>query len=326
MLMSDDSKRQIQPVSDPQAPARLRRELLIYALPHGGVDVVDLVQEVDAHFSPEDAPAIQGLYEGQAVAASPDLLQRLAALGFLESARADGLRQTHRAAHLRARLRPPTPARPDGPAPLTPEVVATIRALPPEIDPAWRDPERLRRLAEAHLAHPSPIHLPHLLTESAVERLLSDVASAPFARLTRPNVLSDELKLSGGEAVGVSALFRGGGALHRLFSFVLGRPLPTHLLARIWRMHPGDFIAIHNDAPRYVAAFVLGLSQGWSAADGGGLAFGTPTAQGFDVHTRWLPHAGDLLLFIPSALSWHAVEPVKQWARLTLAAHYVTPT
>jgi hypothetical protein len=69
-------------------------------------------------------------------------------------------------------------------------------------------------------------------------------------------------------------------------------------------------MSAHPDGRLYCGTLSLGLCSGWTAADGGAIAFGDPTPQGFHVRERWLPHLGDALLFAPAADTWHAVEPV----------------
>ena len=77
---------------------------------------------------------------------------------------------------------------------------------------------------------------------------------------------------------------------------------------------------VHADGRRYHGTVSLGLSEGWTAAHGGAIAFGAPTVGRFEVRQRWLPHAGDLLLFAPNRTSWHAVEPVVKGPRLSVTA------
>ena len=98
--------------------------------------------------------------------------------------------------------------------------------------------------------------------------------------------------------------------VRRLFGAVLGVALPERLFINAWRLERGDYMGVHPDGRLYRGTLSLGLSDGWTAADGGAIAFGDPTADGFQVRERWLPHVGDALLFAPSHDTWHAVEPV----------------
>ena len=69
-------------------------------------------------------------------------------------------------------------------------------------------------------------------------------------------------------------------------------------------------MGVHPDGRFYAATISLGLCEGWSAADGGAIAFGMPRHDGLEVRQRWIPHLGDACLFAPDGATWHAVEPV----------------
>ena len=105
-----------------------------------------------------------------------------------------------------------------------------------------------------------------------------------------------------------------------LFGAILGRALGEGLVANAWRMSEGDGMPVHPDGRRYQGTITLGLSHNYSASQGGAIAFGTPHNSRFDVHARWLPHLGDLLLFAPTHNTWHAVEPVLGGRRRSLTA------
>jgi hypothetical protein len=92
---------------------------------------------------------------------------------------------------------------------------------------------------------------------------------------------------------------------------VLGVELPENITGKVWRLRRDDYFAVHPDGRLYRGTISLGLCDGWSAADGGAIAFGEPRASGLEVRERWLPHAGDVCLFAPDRTTYHAVEPVR---------------
>ena len=91
------------------------------------------------------------------------------------------------------------------------------------------------------------------------------------------------------------------------------------------RLDPGDGMPVHADGRRYHGTVSLGLCDRWRAAQGGAIAMGAPVSGRFEVHRRWLPHLGDLLLFAPTRTSWHAVEPVVAGRRLSVTAWWTAP-
>ncbi|MCP4810243.1 MAG: 2OG-Fe(II) oxygenase [Proteobacteria bacterium] len=163
--------------------------------------------------------------------------------------------------------------------------------LPTAIAPAWREPERWRRLAESVAGGAWKLELAGFTdwtpSPSVFERLDTDLVSAWRAR--------------GGATLFEEPVVR------ELFGAVLGLDLTGAVEANRWRMDPGDSIRSHRVGRRYAATFSLGLCVAWRAADGGAIAFGDPVDGRVD--SRWLPHAGDLLVFAGGPHTWHWVEP-----------------
>lgn len=166
--------------------------------------------------------------------------------------------------------------------------------LPPPIAAPWRQPEPWRRLAEDRAAG-----RPRLLLRGFVEPGFSWEIAAP----TR---LETELVQAWREQVEVPLFSHP--AVRALCGAVLGIELGSEVVANRWRLDPGDRMGPHPDGLRYAATWSLGLCEDWRALDGGAIAFGTPTPEGFQVEERYLPHHGDLLLFRPGAETWHCVE------------------
>ena len=161
--------------------------------------------------------------------------------------------------------------------------------LPDEV--LWRSPERWRRLAEDVAAGSWILRLPGFTRwqpqVGEFERLDTDLVSAWRCR-------------------GGATLFEDP-VVRELFGAVLGLDLGGAVEANRWRMDAGDSIRAHRVGRRYAATFSLGLCVDWRAADGGSIAFGDPVDGRVDA--RWLPHAGDLLVFAGGPHTWHWVEP-----------------
>ncbi len=169
-----------------------------------------------------------------------------------------------------------------------------VAGLPPEIAPAWRQVEAWRRLAEDRAAGRR-----RLLLRGFVEPGFSWAIPAPSR-------LETELVQAWRERV--EAPLFAHPAVRALCGAVLGIELGLEVVANRWRLDPGDHMGPHPDGLRYAGTWSLGLARDWRAVDGGAIAFGVPTSQGFEVHERYLPHHGDLLLFRPGAETWHCVE------------------
>ncbi len=287
----------------------LRTELVLIPTDDGGVDVFDPLLDRLHHFDPQDARHLD----------SPDaaLSARMAAAMLLEGPLADGLRHSVVAAR---RARPPR-------APALPSVpdVAWDRAadLPDGVSPRWRDGESLRRLAEARAAGATVLTLHRFLAPAFCEVLAQEARALPSERIQTETVHAARA-LVGDGLPALRELF--GDAITRdLLGAVLGVSLPTTMIINAWTLEPGDHMAVHPDGPRYQATFAVGLNRGWRASDGGAIAFGQPREDGrFEVQQRWLPHDGDVCVFVPHATSWHLVEPPAR-TRRTVTGWWVQP-
>lgn len=266
----------------------LRAELLRFAREDGGVDLYDPLLERIIHLAPGEEPVDPLLFEGP-------LAERLRA-------------QIHARF---ARPWPTLPAVEGGPI----EALDAVPHLHPEIADPWRRPEPWRRLIEEGRAGGPLLRLPGLLGDEAVSALIDDLERLEWQRLDTAAVRARRAPLPC--PAWIDAPFRA------LCGAALGRALPMRFLSQGWRMEPGDGLAIHPDGARYAATLVLGLSPGWTAAMGGALAFGEPSLDGLRAPLRWLPQAGDALLFAPHATSFHAVEPVRAGRRQTLTGWWM---
>ena len=266
----------------------LRAELLRFVRDDGGVDLYDPLLERLHHLAPGEEPADPLLFEGPL---------------------ADRLR-----AQIHARFARPWPAA--HPAEAVPiEVLDAVPRLHADLAAAWRQAEPWRRLIEEGRAGNPLLRLPGLLSDEAVQALLLDLDTLPWERLDTAVVRARRAPLP---CPGwLDAPFRA------LCGAALGRRLPARFLGQAWRMEPGDGLATHPDGARYDGTLVLGLSPGWTAAMGGALCFGEPTMQGLVAPQRWLPQAGDALLFAPHATSFHAVEPVRAGRRQTFTGWWM---
>ena len=273
----------------------LRSEILRFPREDGGVDLLDLIFERLVSLSAAEARALE--------ANDPALMEQLASQYLCEGLVADSMREAAWAS--RARSRPATPTvRSAGACDW--EIARTLPAIVAE---PWRQPERMRRLAEEHAAGRRYLSLPGFLDADAAARIERAAAALSFTRMDSELVHAERHLLAGDEIAEWRALMASP-ILQRLFGAVLGVDLPERLFINAWRLRAGDFFAVHPDGRLYRATLTLGLCHGWTASDGGAIAFGDPTAQGFVVRERWLPHLGDALLFAVSVDSWHTVEPV----------------
>lgn len=186
--------------------------------------------------------------------------------------------------------------------------------LPPLIAAAWREPERWRRLAEDHAGGQRYLVLPGLLTHASAEELRAAATHLPMVRLTTDLLDADRHLLGADELAPWLDLLQHE-AVRTLVSAVLGRTMPPGLVVNAWRLSRGDFMGIHPDGRLYQGTISLGLSEGWTAADGGAIAFGDRQGDELLVRQRWFPHLGDACMFAPDIDTWHAVEPVRSDAR-----------
>ena len=270
----------------------------------GGLDLFDLLYDRIVHLSPAETRALE--------AGDAELRERLEALVLFEGEHAQTLRRQlwdRRRAEVGPAASPPV-------GHVDWEEAAAWPAL---VAPTWRDPERLRRLAEARVAGRDFLELPGFIEPTFARQLADAARTLPFERMDTEWVRGDRRLLTAGELhpwMGLLASDR----TRRLLGGLLGRRLPSTLTANAWRLGPGDGMPVHADGRHYHGTVSLGLSEGWTAGDGGAIAMGTPIDGRFDVRRRWLPHLGDLLLFAPSRTSWHAVEPVTTGPRLSVTA------
>jgi len=294
---------------------KLRHELLHFPTDDGGLEVVDLLLQRLHRFSALEAQQLAEL-PGPV---SLRLAGRLEELMLVEGDTADALRESARQGQIR---RPPKspPAWPSAEGPW--ELAAR---LPAEVAPMWRQPERWRRMAEDRLAGRLLLRAEGFLTEEGARALKARADGLPFAHqdgmYARGECYNEHDAAV--DRLGVMALFASG-PLHTLISYVMGEDLTSRIFLRCWRLTEGGRIAVHNDGVHYVTTFSIGLSEGWTAGQGGAIAFGVPGAGGIEATERWLPHLGDLILFRPTAMSWHAVEEVRSGERMTVTGHYVS--
>lgn len=277
--------------------ARLRAELIHQPDPRGGLLLYDPLLERLHRLDPSE--------QAQLHAPGPELLARLQAGLLLEGASAQALR----ASVVQARAAsPPRPAQ-------LPQVAQVdwglAEDLPDGVSPRWRNGEALRRKAEDRAAGRRVLVLDGFLAPVFLDVLEAEVRALPRQRLETELVRAERARVH----QGLPALQEILTAAHTrtLLGAVLGVALPPQVEANAWHLQPGDCMGVHPDGPRYRATWALGLNRGWTAADGGAIAFGQPLPDGgFDVRSRWLPHRGDLCLFVPHATSWHQVEPPRR--------------
>lgn len=290
-------------------PPRLRAEV-VHVTDASGADVlVDLLTDRVIHLTADQSAALR--------AEQPDLMVKLGKLALLETPETAALRRRIAAARL---SEPPAPA----PAPPTNQIDwSEAAAWPDMVSSTWRDPECLRRLAEDRAAGRRYLTLRGFLEPGAARAIADQVRALPHERfesdLVRANkcLLADH-HLPDWRALLASPLTR------RLLGGVVGRTLPPRTTINAWHMEPGDGMGVHPDGRLYWATISLGLCEDWAAADGGAIAFGEPRPDGtFEVRERWLPHLGDLCLFVPSRTSWHLVEPARR-ERRTLTGWWVS--
>lgn len=174
----------------------------------------------------------------------------------------------------------------------------------------WRSPERWRRLAQDREGGQRYLMLPDLLTPTAASTIRNEVLALTMVRLTTELLDADRRLLAADEVPTWLDLLQGD-AMRALVSAVLDRPMPGGLVVNAWRLERGDFMGVHPDGRLYRGTISLGLCEGWTASDGGAIAFGDRDGESFIVRQRWFPHAGDACLFAPDVDTWHSVEPVR---------------
>lgn len=301
----------------PRLTDLLRPDILKIETPDG-LDLVDLIHERITALDTDERAALE---------ADPDedldaelLRSRLEEAELLEDERAGALRLSAWAGRKVRRVRPS-----DGlPHPM-PGDWELAHALPEAFAPPWRVPERWRRLAEDHAAGQRYLPLPGLLEPEAAATIKREVEALPMTRLSTDLVNADRRLLTHSE-VGTWLDLLQSEAFRGLVGAVLARRIPAGLVVNAWRLARGDTMGVHPDGRFYVATFSLGLCEGWSACDGGAIAFGVPRKGGLEVRQRWLPHLGDACVFAPDGATWHAVEPVtSDRPRHSLTGWWVEP-
>ncbi len=284
--------------------ATLRQELLRFPTEDGGLDVLDLLFERIIHLRAED---VAGL-----AADDPTTLERFASDCLTLSPQVDAMRE----AAYRSRLdgaRPPRESPP--PAEVDWSEAADLDAA--FVSEGWRDGERRRRLAEDHAAGTRYLRLPGFLHPDAARELAAAAHGLAWSRLETELVRGDRKLLKADDLEAWQSFLRAP-LTRRVLGGLIGRVLPETLTVNAWRLQPGDAFGVHPDGRLYRGTISVGLCEGWTAGDGGAIAFGDPTGGGFVVRERWLPHLGDVALFAPTRDTWHCVEPVVSRPRLTL--------
>lgn len=293
--------------------ACVRPEVLRRPGPDGAVELLDLLLE-QAHVVPS---ALAAALEDGAHPARPALEAWCAARCLDEGPAASALRAGVWAARARgAPSAPPSGARAEVPA-------AAVAELPAVVAGRWRRPEAWRRLAEAARAGERLLRLDGFLAPARAAAWRARLARAPQEPMETALLRASRVR-PGHAALAPAAALMGHPALRAAVGAVLGRALAPGPLVNGWCLPPGGHMGVHPDGPTYAATFVLGLEADWAAADGGAIAFGWPEDDGFRPWERWLPHAGDLLVFTPSALSFHCVEPPAR-PRVTLSGWWRAP-
>lgn len=262
----------------------------------GGVDLLDPLFERLLHLEPATVAALD---EGDAIA-----LSALDARHLRACPEADRLRR----AAWYARVRP---------EPVSPRLEALdVRPLAAAVAAlgwaqAWQDAERWRRLIENGRAGGGALSLSGLIPPALASAAADQAAAMPLSPMVTSVVIGNRTVVDehvGGALERVAQLFETPAA-RLAFGAALGRALARGVLLNAWALSPGQRMAVHPDGARYAATLVVGLNAEWTAADGGAIAFGEPGPEGLRVRSRWLPHRGDVLVFAPTADTWHAVEP-----------------
>jgi len=287
----------------------LRPELVTAPRTDGGLDLFDPLLDRLHRFGAEEAAQLD--------APGPALAARLSAALLVEGPAAKTLRDRFIAARLAVR---PRPAMTQG---VDAVDWSAAEDLPDGVSPRWRDGEALRRLAEDRAAGQRVLVLRRFLAPAFTDVLTMEAKALPLQRLDTDIVHGQRHAVDQG-LPSLRTLMTHAGT-RRLLGAVLGVGLPQRVVLNVWRYDPGDSLAAHPDGSRYAATFALGLDPGWTPAQGGAIAFGPPRPDGqLDVTTRWLPHHGDLCIFVPSATSWHTVEPATT-PRWTVSGWWTLP-
>jgi hypothetical protein len=273
---------------------RLRREILPFPREDGGLDLVDLLFDRLVRLDAAEAAQLEsGALDG-----------KLEALMLVDSEAIDDMR---RSAWASRALNTPSPS---DAVPVAANDWSEANLLPPLVAPAWRDPERLRRLAEERASGRRYLMLRGFVSPEAAFQLRAEASALAFSRMDNQWLRADRFVLDDSVLPAWRA-FVASPVVRRLLGGVLGVELPATTVGNVWRLGRDDHFGVHPDGRLYRGTISLGLCEDWTAADGGAIAFGDPTERGFQVRERWLPHAGDVCLFAPDRTTFHAVEPVR---------------
>ena len=282
----------------------IRTDVLQFPREDGGLDIVDLVMDRFHRFDAAEVSAIEADEE--------EIWTRLGTLFLVEGPIAEQIREQQWAARAKGV--------PGEVAPAQEEVWvdwALAESLPAEVvSPHWRDGERLRRVAEDHAAGRRVLVLRGFFCDAWVQRLKEAIDGLTLKRF-ETDLVKAERCYAAADELGLMRRFFEAETTRLLFGGLLHRTFCDTTVINVWRLLPGDYFRAHIDGRYYEGTFSVGLCDDWSAKNGGAIAFGDPTSDGFETHERWLPHAGDLCLFRPHEARWHAVEPVNERARLT---------
>ncbi|NOY28202.1 MAG: 2OG-Fe(II) oxygenase [Oligoflexia bacterium] len=203
--------------------------------------------------------------------------------------------------------------------------------LPDGVSPRWRDAETLRRAAEDRVANPGLSVLRRFLAPAFSQVLAREAQALPMQGMdtdTDTDTAHGHCCLVKQRLPALARLMADE-LTRRILGAVIGVTLPPRVVMHVWRHEPGDKPETSRegprDGPRDAVHFALGLNLGWAAADGGALALGSLNPDGQPDQTqRWLPHDGDLCLFLPTAMSWRAVEPARR-TRWSVAGWWALP-
>jgi hypothetical protein len=282
--------------------------VLRFARADGGLDLFDPLLERVHSLSADEV--------GELAHPPPALASRLDAALLLEGREAEALRASVWAA--RVLPLPDSPAVP----PVADDSTRAIELPGALVAEAWRTPEAWRRIAEEHAAGREVLVLRGFFRPEAAATLAEAVAALPMDRVDTDRVQAWRRAVAPGQLGALRGLLLSE-AFRALVGAALGVPLGEMLVANAWRMEPGDGMRAHPDGRRYAATWAVGLGDAWTADDGGAIAFGTPTADGFVVRERFLPFLGDVCLFVPDRRSWHVVEPPRRRTRLTVSGWWM---
>ncbi len=290
----------------------LRPEILRFPLPDGGLELWDPVFDRKHALTAEESAAL---------AATGAIPARLAAQ-MLQEGPVAGLVRAQFWARKRATVQPP--AAPDPPADAD---WALAESLPTErIAEVWRRGETWRRLAEDRAAGAQALPMRSLLCDTFARELAQAHEGADYERMAVGLTWADRHVCvpEDGGAIAAWLSTMASAPFRTLMSAVIGLALPEPVTANAWRLLPGDEIRPHPVGATYVATISLGLCEGWTAQDGGSIAFAdaAPGDPAFRVTGRWLPHLGDALAIARGPASWHWVESPRRLRR-TLTGWWV---